>query len=321
MKPSCIFFPFSHISQNQLAALQAFFSSFAFFPASPDLEHSVRLKVLVNQGAAVPVFSSREDLALVDRQFKQYMDWVKIHKGNEHNLRFLLKDNPYFTSDSDLTAIKSQIRGKREIIKPQPSPRDVLLKDLLLLKMAEQCDRDNENTDLQLKSIEKNRSRMFSILLGEDDPMKAEASTGTPVSPDAGTIMIRERIEAWARCMTQFNTVENAAESPVFVTTSKAVVDYLGTISSDTINALDIDSIKVHENGCENKIGWQQQFFEQVIRAANGDPDTQNHLPEVRDECLLSGQIKMSLFSGNYIHNLFHLKDKQIRVCWIRLKR
>jgi hypothetical protein len=99
------------------------------------------------------------------------------------------------------------------------------------------------------------------------------------------------------------------------------VFDYLETISSDTINALDINPIKVHENECENKIGWQQQFFEQVIRAAKGDLDRQNHLPEVTDECSLSGQIKMSLFSGNNIHNLFHLKDKQIRVCWIRLKR
>ncbi len=321
MKSHCIFFPFSHISQDQLAALQAFFSSFAFFPASADLEHSIRLKELVDKGTAVPVFSSREDLALVDRQFEQYMDWVKIHKGNEHNLRFLLNDNPYFTSDSDLTAIKSQIRGKREIIKPQPSPKEALLKDLLFLKMANQCDRDNENTDLQLKSIEKIRSRMLSTLLGEDDPMKAEASGGKSGSPDAGVIMTRERIEAWARCTTQFNRVENTAETTVFVTTSEAVFGYLETISSDTINALDIDPIKVHENECENKIGWQQQFFEQVICAAIGDLDLQNHLPEVTDGCSLSGQIKMSLFSGNNIHNLFRLKDKQIRVCWIRLKR
>ncbi|MDA8133956.1 MAG: hypothetical protein M0T82_04985 [Desulfobacteraceae bacterium] len=321
MKAHCIFFPFSHISQDQLAALQTFFSSFVFFPAASDLDHSIQLKELMGKGEAIPVFSSREDLVVVDRQFEQYMNWVKIHKGNERNLRFLLNGNPYFTSDSDLTAIKSYIRGKKEIIKPQPSPKDALLKDLLFLKMAKQCDRDNENTDNQLKTIEKNRSRMISTLLGEDDPMTAEASGGKSGSLDAGITMTRERIEAWARCMTHFGTVENATESPVFVTTSEAVFDYLETISSDTINALDIDSIKVHENECENKIGWQQRFFEQVICAAKGDLDRQHHLPEVMDECSLSGQIKMSLFSGNNIHNLFHLKDKQIRVCWIRIKR
>lgn len=321
MKSHCIFFPFSHVSQDQLAALQTFFSSFAFFPAASDLEHSIRLKELMGKGEAIPVFSSQEDLILVDRQFEQYMDWVKIHKGNEPNLRFLLNGNPYFTSDSDLTAIKSQIRGKKEMIKPQPLPKEALLKDLLFLKMAKQCDRDNENTDLQLKSVEKKTSRMLSNLMGEDDPMKAKAPSEIPESPDEGAIMTRERIEAWARCMTQFNTGENTSESPVFATTSEAVFDYLETISLDTINALDIDPIKVHENECENKIGWQQQFFEQVICAAKGEWDRRDHLPEVTDECSLSGQIKMSLFSGNNIHNLFHLKDKQIRVCWIRLKR
>ena len=320
MKNPCIFFPFSHISQDQLATLQAFFSSFAFFPAASDLEHLVRLQELADKGTAVPVFSSREDLILVDRQFEEYMAWVKVHKGNEHNLRFLLKDNPYFTSDSDVTAIKSQIRGTREVIKPQQSAKDGLLKDLLFLKMARQCDQEKESIDLQLANIDRAGNRIFSRLLGEEDPVEAAVPGGKPGIPDPGAIMTRERIEAWARCMMHSNIVENTGESPVFVTTSEAVVDYLETISSDAINALDIDPIKVHENECENKIGWQRQVFEHLMCAAKGDKGRQNHLPEVKDECFISGQIKLSLFSGNNIHNLFNLKDKQIAVCLIRLK-
>ena len=320
MKNPCIFFPFSYISQDQLATLQAFFSSFAFFPAASDLEHLVRLQELADKGTAVPVFSSREDLILVDRQFEEYMAWVKVHKGNEHNLRFLLKDNPYFTSDSDVTAIKSQIRGTREVIKPQQSAKDGLLKDLLFLKMARQCDQEKESIDLQLANIDRAGNRIFSRLLGEEDPVEAAVPGGKPGIPDPGAIMTRERIEAWARCMMHSNIVENTGESPVFVTTSEAVVDYLETISSDAINALDIDPIKVHENECENKIGWQRQVFEHLMCAAKGDKGRQNHLPEVKDECFISGQIKLSLFSGNNIHNLFNLKDKQIAVCLIRLK-
>jgi len=320
MKSHCIFFPFSYIAQDQLAALQAFFSSFAFFPVAADLEHSIRLKELVDTGRAVPVFSSREDLALVDHQFEEYMAWVKIHKGNEHNLRFLLNGNPYFTSDSDLTAIKSQIRDKREVIKPQQPAKDGLLKDLLFLKMAGQCDQEKESIDFQLSNIDRAGNSMFSILRGEEDPMEAVVSGRKPGIPDPGAIMTRERIEAWARCMTHSNILENTGESPVFVTTSEAVVDYLETISSDAINALDIDPIKVHENECENKTGWQRQVFEQLMGAAKGDKGRQKHLPEVNDECFLSGQIKLSLFSGNNIHNLFNLKDKQIAVCLIRLK-
>jgi len=322
MKSHCIFFPFSHISQDQLAALQTFFSSFAFFPASADLGHSIRLRELADKGKAVPVFLSQNDLTLVARQFEQYMDWVKVHKGNEHNLRVLLMDNPYFTSDSDLTAIKSQIRGEKTKIKPQQQEKDVLLRDLLFLKMTRQCDQEKEAIDFQLANIDKAGNRMFSTLLGEEDPMATRVSGGKSGIPDPGATMTRERIQAWSRCMIHYDGFRTAGASPLLVTTSEAVVDYLETISSDTINALDIDPIKVHENDCEKKTGWQQQVFEQLVCAAKEDTGRQKYSLEVMDECLLSGQIKLSLFSGNNIHEIFDLKDEQIpvSVCLIRLK-
>ena len=315
-----IFFPFSHISQDQLGVLDAVFPSFTFFPVATDLKHHRWLKELADSGRAVPVFSSEDDLSSVDDTFEKYMAWVKVHKGNEHNLRFLLKDNPYFTSDSDLSAIKSQIRGTREKTEPQRSGKDVLQQDLLFLKMAKQCDEENESIDLQLRGIDKSRDRMLSTLLGEEESMDALVAGGEMGIPDPGAVMTRERIEAWSRCMVYHNAFQKAGEIPVFVTTSEAVVDYLETICSDVINALDIDPIKVHENDCENKPEWQRQVCEQLRCAEKGDAGWQNHLPEVKDGCSLSGRIKLSLFSGNRIHNLFNIRDKQIAVCWIRIK-
>lgn len=321
MTDPCIFFPFSHISQDQLDALQAFFSSFIFFPAAADLKHHERLLKPADQGAVVPVFSSRDDFSLVNYTFEQYMAWAKVHKGNEHNLRFLLKDNPYFTSDSDLFAIKSQIRSTTKKSEPNRSGQSVLHQDLLFLQMAKQCDQENENIDLQLVNIDKTRDKMLSTLIGEEDPMDVVLSGGKKGSAiDPGVMMTRERIEAWSRCMIHSNIFRTIGQNPLFVTTSDAVIDYLETICSDVINALDIDLIKVHENGCENKTGWQQQVFEQLEYAAKGDAGRQNDLLEANDECSVSGQIKLSLFSGNKIHDLFNLKYKQIAVCLIRLK-
>ncbi len=320
MTDSCIFFPFSHISRDQLDALQAFFSSFVFFPAALDLKHNGRLQELSEQGAAVPVFSTREALSSVDHSFEQYTVWAKVHKGNEKNLRALLKDNPYFTSDSDLSAIKSQIRATNKKTAQQQLGPNVLHQDLLFLKMAKQCDQENENIDFQLRKIDKNRNRMLSTLLGEEGPMEASETGQEPYIPDPGAIMTRERIEAWSRCMNHSDIFQKAGQNPVFVTTSKDVFDYLETIFPDVINALDIDSIKVHENDCENKTRWQRQLFEQLMCAARGNFGGPNYLPEVNDECSVLGQIKLSLFSGNNSHHLFDLKDKQIPVCLIRLK-
>ena len=81
-----IFFPFSHISQDQLGAIQVFFPSFSFFPVAKDLKHLQWLKEPADGGGAVPVFSSEDDLSLVDDTFEKYMAWVKVHRGNEHNL-------------------------------------------------------------------------------------------------------------------------------------------------------------------------------------------------------------------------------------------
>ena len=51
-----IFFPFSHISQDQLAALQIFFPAFTFFPVDCDFEGHEQLQKMVDTGAATPVF-------------------------------------------------------------------------------------------------------------------------------------------------------------------------------------------------------------------------------------------------------------------------
>ncbi|MFA5902577.1 MAG: hypothetical protein WC836_01485 [Desulfobacula sp.] len=320
MRGQYIFFPFSHISQNQMDALETFCPSFTFFPATKDLNHQPRLQELVKGGKSVPVFSSEDDQFSVDQTFEQYLSWAKVNKGNEHNLRFLLRDNPYFTSDSDLTSIKSHIRGLKKAIEPHRMEKDGLHQDLLFLKMAKQCDQENESIDAQLRDIDKTRNKMLTNLLGEEDPTDTviyEEKTGTP---DPGSIMTRERVQAWSRVMMHYNFLPKTDVTQVFITTSKAVTDYLETICSDVINALDINPIKVHENDCENITGWQQQIFEHLMCAAKGDADMQDHLPDVNDDCFCSGQIKLSLFSGNNIHHLFNLKEKQIAVCLVGLK-
>ena len=61
-----IFFPFSHISQDQLGALQAVLPSFTFFPVAMDIKRHMRLQELADGGGVVPVFSSKDDLSSVD---------------------------------------------------------------------------------------------------------------------------------------------------------------------------------------------------------------------------------------------------------------
>jgi hypothetical protein len=76
----------------------------------------------------------------------------------------------------------------------------------------------------------------------------------------------------------------------------------------------------VHENYCENKSEWQHQFCDYLMGAIQGDGNRKNDLPKVNDSCSLSGQMKLSFFSGSKINNLFNMSNEQIPVCLIRLK-
>lgn len=159
-----IFFPFTHITQNQLRTLLTFFPSFQYIPVSADLKDHQTVEKLAEQGKIDPLFPSAKALVSVEQTVKQYFEWAQIHRGNKVNLKLLLKDNPYFTSDTNVAAIRSQIKGiKDEKAAPLDSPPD-LHHDLLFLKMAQLCDEQNERIDLELRDLEKNRETLMSAL-------------------------------------------------------------------------------------------------------------------------------------------------------------
>ena len=259
----------------------------------------------------------------LELKLEQYLAWARIHKGDEVNLKSLLKNSPYFTSDSDVAAIKSQIKGVKGDVDAGDtalSGESALQRDLLFLKMAQLCDEQNESIDLELKDLDTTRDKLVSTLRGLESPLSEIKDSKANDYKDLGAMMTRERIRAWTGCMTAKGTLKKDGGSPLFVTTSEAVFDYLESNCKDVVNALDIDKIKVHENECENKSEWQHQFCDYLMRAIQGDGIQENNLPKVNDRCSLSGQIKLCLFSGNGINKLFNCSDKQVCVCLIKLK-
>jgi hypothetical protein len=171
-----------------------------------------------------------------------------------------------------------------------------------------------------LKRLDKSRDNLVLTLRGLDLPVQEEGEETRARSRDFGEMMTRERIFAWSRCMAAKEGFKNQGGTPVFVTASQAVFDYLGSNCTDLVNALDIDKIKVHENECENQGEWQHHFYEGLMAAIQGHGNLENDKPEVRCKCARFGQIKVSLFSGDNINRFFNLADKQVPVCLIKLK-
>ncbi len=319
MIQNIIFFPFTHITETQLNTLFSFFPAISYFPARAGFEIDPGLQKLYEEQKIHPFFSSSGVIEEVESRVEEYLAWAQIHKGNEHNLKALFKDNPYFTSDANVTSIKSQIKSGRDP-KEDGLTREPLQQDLLFLKMAHHSDRQNEQIDLELQKLDRNRDTLFSNLrgaAGSDSDVNIRAAGS---DADSGAAMTRERIRSWAACMANHLDLKSGKDNPLFVTTSEAVFEYLESNCKDVVNALDIDTIKVHENGCENKSKWHHHFYKYLMRVIEGKGHRENRLPEVNDLCSLSGKIQLNLLSGDGINDLFNLSGKQVAVCLISLK-
>ncbi|MCP3873214.1 MAG: hypothetical protein GY699_08690 [Desulfobacteraceae bacterium] len=278
------------------------------------------MKNFFKQGKIDPIFCSPKEITLVEQKIEEYMEWVKIHKGNEHNLKLLLQDNPYFISDSDVTSIKSQLKSAKGVKKEATSKESNVQKDLLFLKMAQLCDHQNEDIDLKLKDLDKTKDELISTLRGIDNSLAQTNDTNLHDNKDTGGIMTRERISSWSRYLLYKQVLNTQENTPLFITTSEAVFNYMESNCKDVVNALDIDKIKVHENDCENKSEWHHQFCDYLRYVIQDKSHRGNNVPVVNDGCSLLGQVKLSFFSGSEINELFNLSDKQIPVCLIKLK-
>ncbi len=321
-----IFFPFTHVTQNQLEAILSFFPSMESLVLEENYQNYPELELLSEQNKIKPWFLTAEENTQTQAQISQYLDWAKIHKGNEHNLKALFKDNPYFTNDSDVSAIKSALRKSNDDQKKAEFDNHLINQHRLFLKMAQLCDFQNESIDTQLKDIDQNRNRLFSSLRGteEEDNLDIEMIQPDRIKHgslnDDSAIMAKERVTAWSNIMVEKGALSPDGELPFFITTSAAVIEYLESNCDDVINALDLDPIKVHENECDNKKEWQHQLTQVLMAGIKAGGNLEKQPSRVTDSCRPEGRIKLYLFSGNDINRLFNRTEKQIPVCLVQLK-
>lgn len=320
-----MFFPFSHISKNQLTSVTAFFQNMGFLPLVKDFTADPILADLAEKDILYPVFPLVQDLGEAEKQVQSYLDWAKLHRGNEKNLKALLKEEPYFMDATGLSSIQSQIRGG--VKHPLSDQKKKVPNPLLLLKFAQLLDVQNEGIDDELTALEKSNASLFSELIGETPAEKSEEKSeeksdgGLPDSSylDPGRIMTKERVVFWFRYAAEREIFKQPG-APLLVTTSPAVLDYMVSQCEGVINALDIDSIKVHENDCEKKCNWHQEFDQFLKETIAGKNCSRGVPPEADDRCFLSGKIKLCLFPEGGMKAFLNIPDQSIAVCLVQLK-
>jgi hypothetical protein len=132
--------------------------------------------------------------------------------------------------------------------------------------------------------------------------------------------MTKERVVSWFRYAGEQGIFKHPKSSPLLITTSPAVLDYMVSNCEGVINALDIDSIKVHEKDCEKKCAWLQDFYRFLKETVAGKNASRRVPPEADDACSLSGRIQLCLFPEGGRKAVFKLPEQSIAVCLVQLK-
>ena len=349
-----LFFPFTHISEDDLNAILSFFPQLSSLYLNNeimnnDLKNNTNLNQLYESGKFIPDFLHSQLNQTVEHQLKQFLEWSKLHKGNENNLKLLYNTQPCFTKDSDVTSLKSQIKANifnntihnqgSVSCERESSPKSSLLKNLLFLKMAQLHDEQNEDIDFELNNINKTNERIVSDLLGTNtlnfcnqnqNQISRDSATGSK------TVMIRERIYAWFKSVAALKIISSNTVDTLFITTYEEVFNFFEFNCKNIINILDIANIKVHESSCKNKTVLQDQFEICLADALKRDDYCKKkmmelidlmdlmELMELNDKGSGTASIKICNFFMDDIEDdigkIINSENKYISICLIKLK-
>ncbi|PIE60858.1 MAG: hypothetical protein CSA29_06350 [Desulfobacterales bacterium] len=328
------FFPFTDMSPAQahaLAAIANVFGSIKVLTLKPSrlLEHQPFQQSEGGQLEFVSVDQAR--LACLDAQVQGFKDWAAIHRGNEMNLKALIREKVWLNDENSLLAIQSRIRSQAGPGGSGPGAHDDVPQGdpLLVLRFAEILDMENQAIRQRLNTVDENNAALFATLKGEmeDTPDLEYPTTNVTLENDPfeeiRSSQMEDRIRAWCAAADQagcFAGVSNAAGGRVvLITTSPAVMAFMATNVQGTINRLDIDFIKVHEQDC---VYQKEQHFilddilETLTLGENNALLDETNMAEC--DCPVA-HVQLCAFSGRELNNAFNIPGGQVIVCLVTL--
>ncbi len=306
-----ILFPFTHLQADDIKVVSALFKSIFFFPASMPDEFEQSISQIKDKDIFVPIYPDNKDFELALNKVNEYRNWGELNKENKGNLKVFLQNRPYLTDDNTVAHIRAGIESTHNDSHDGASKEELLLRNLMFLRLAKIHDIEKENLDSHFDLIEENENKLFSDIQGHDSKFD------TKRKEDLGEYMTSKRVGAWVDFFNE-KIPFNSFDSPLlFVTTSPAVMEYLLSVSENKIKLLDIEDLKVHENICENKNQWVEAFNKYVENLVISGQQFLNTPAERDDNCTLAVKIKLYLLQGDDISSFSQGIGQQIPICLV----
>ena len=330
---NCVcFFPFTHMDGAQVEAVTAFFPETCFLQLGLDMPEICL--AYARRGLIRPASVSREQIRESEVRLKAYLDWADLHRGNERNLKSLIRETVYFKDDNGPASIRNQVRQAASSDPHLSAGAPERVTDnrwggekeaLLFLKLAEMLDRENETIQKELRALDAGNAALFAELKGElPEPEIADARDAAPgagqnTGMESGVTMVGQRMSAWFEAAQLAGIPVSGEGKTLYVTTSQTVFDYLESNADQVINGLDIECVKVHEDGCACKEKWQKKLIELLEQILLSNAPTKETFLESGHCCASAGQLKLSLFSGETLKGNLNFPGKRLAVCLVKL--
>jgi len=288
-----IFFPLTYMSDTDMGVMRACFQQFAACQPS-GLSVPEAMTTLAREGCldiCVPVQIDEKRLRTV---LKEYRAWTDLHQSGGLSYLKTLGDTVPFFDETALSKICSDIRqgGGGE---PSDSETDSLFKAAVFLQIAQELDRENADVRRDLDRLRRKERNLFESLHGEGEgDVTREPEDGVSSgTEDPGAYMTAERVAAWSRLMSG-----NLASSGLFVTTSRAVFDFILDRVEDGARILSLNAVAVSSGVGEEGEHWRhslQTALEKLVSETSTTDltETTTDFPETRQESGLSLSIRM----------------------------
>ncbi|SMC76020.1 hypothetical protein SAMN02746065_109103 [Desulfocicer vacuolatum DSM 3385] len=200
-----------------------------------------------------------------------YQQWARHSGAGPGQLKSLLRKTPYFTSDTHVGAIRSQIKkgGHPETFREDPSQD--LVKALVFLCLAGEHDEQKASIDAALSSVDEKKHRLFSTLAGDVPMASSEKIPGkdavnldfsvSGTSGDPGAVMTQSRLSSWFRVFQEVCPPVCDDDPCVFITASPGGLAFFEQICPGRL-VLDSEDISGAPGGA---VMGSHDFKEQIM--------------------------------------------------------
>ncbi|MBF0201691.1 MAG: hypothetical protein HQK66_10335 [Desulfamplus sp.] len=176
-----LFFPFTVLTPEDVKILSMLFPKVIFISTQSEKEWMDSLSYLKKHGdicrdSFKPIHFSKEDLEKILASLKSFTDWAHLNQGaGRGHLKVILREEPYFKSDTDISSIRAEIEKNRENASHTRIKNSVnmekgaeyIFRQKLFLRLAHLWDQDQELLDTRLSSVDAVEKKLFNGLKGE----------------------------------------------------------------------------------------------------------------------------------------------------------